>query len=126
AAIALVAGGAAPADAAPACSAARPQPLVPRDPALCARLLPSVQHPGAPEYIDNLSGYQEKLGEFLRNFCHRDSKSGWKRDKGVRDTGPFTATFDGISWSGRPNGTHAPVVVWYSPEMIAWLHANRP
>jgi hypothetical protein len=115
-----------PLRAAPRCSAEQTQQLVPTDPALCAQLLPAVQHPGAPEYIDNLAAYQEKLGEFLRNFCHRDTKSGWKRDKHVRDTGPFTATFDGSSWSGRPNGTHAPVVVWYSPEMVEWLHANRP
>lgn len=126
AAIGMTAAGIAPAAAAPVCSAERPQPLLPRDPELCKSLLPIVQHPGAPEYVHNLSGYQEKLAQFLRNFCHRDAASGWKRDKGVRDTGPFTAMLDDGAWNGRYNGTHAPVVVWYSKEMVEWLHANRP
>ncbi len=117
---------AAPLAATSACSAERPQPLLPTDPALCARLLPIVQRPGAPEYIHNLAAYEEKLGDFLRNFCHRDAKSGWQRDKGVRDTGPFTATFADGAWSGTYNGLHPPVVIWYSPEMIEWLHVNRP
>jgi hypothetical protein len=52
-----------------------------------------VQRPGAPEYIHNLAAYEEKLGDFLRNFCHRDAKSGWKRDKGRARHRPFTATF---------------------------------
>ena len=108
------------------CSAERPAPLLPTDPALCARLAPIVRAPGAPGVRDDLAGYETALGEYLRNFCHRDPVGGWRRDKGVRDTGPFTATLQGGQWAGAYHGTHAPVVVWYSPEMVAWLHANRP
>ncbi len=122
----VVAVAATPAVAAPACPAERPQPLVPTDPELCKSLLPAVRTPGSPAHLADLAGYQEKLGDFLRNFCHRDAASGWKRDKTVRDTGPFTATLADGKWSGAYHGTHAPVVVWYSPEMIEWLHANRP
>jgi len=53
-------------------------------------------------------------------------RGGWKMDKTVRDTGPFIATLGDGGWSGSYNGTHAPVLVWYSPEMIAWLRVNRP
>ena len=34
----------------------------------------------------------------------------------VRDTGPFTATLQDGQWAGSYHGTHAPVVIWYSPE----------
>lgn len=106
-----------PAAAELGCPAEQPQPLLPADPALCARLAPDVRQPGAPRFRDNLAAYEEKLGEFLRNFCHRDPVGGWRRDKGVRDTGPFTATLSGGNWVGAYRGTHAPVVVWYSPEV---------
>jgi hypothetical protein len=105
-----------------ACSAAQPRPLLPADPALCARLAPIVRAPGALP----LDQYEAKLGDYLRGFCHRDAAAGWKRDKRVRDTGPFTAALADGKWTGTYRGTHAPVVVWYSPEMVAWLQANRP
>ncbi len=59
-------------------------------------------------------------------MCHRNEKAGWVRDKGVRDTGPWVGTYAGGQWSGRYFGTHAPVVIWYSPDMLAWLKKNRP
>jgi hypothetical protein len=62
----------------------------------------------------------------LRHFCHRDGTRGWQRDKRVRDTGPFTATLQDGQWQGQYHGTHAPVVIWYSHEMIEWLLTNRP
>ena len=62
----------------------------------------------------------------LRNFCHRDEKSGWKVDKRVRDTGPWIGIYANGHWAGNYFGTHAPVMVWYSPEMYAWLKVNRP
>ena len=111
-----------PAAAQPACAAEQARPLVPADPALCERLLPIVQRPGALP----LAEYEAKLGDFLRAFCHRDAAKGWKRDKGVRDTGPFTATLADGKWTGTYRGTHAPVVVWYSQEMVDWMRANRP
>jgi Cytochrome P460 len=112
----------APAAAQPACGAEQAAPLLPADPALCARLAPVVRRPAALP----LREYEEALGAFLRNFCHRDAASGWKRDKRLRDTGPFTATLANGQWTGAYHGTHAPVVVWYSPEMLAWMKDNRP
>ncbi len=106
----------------PTCAAEQAAPLLPRDPALCARLAPLARRPGALP----LEQYEALLGDYLRGFCHRDERAGWARDKRLRDTGPFTATLDGGAWSGRYFGTHAPVVVWYSPEMVAWLKVNRP
>ena len=108
------------------CPAEQPRPLLPADPALCARLAPLVRDPGSPALRDDSARYEELLGQYLRGFCHRDAASGWKRDKRVRDTGPFTATLQDGAWAGTYRGTHAPVVVWYSPEMVAWLEANRP
>lgn len=106
----------------PACSAVQPEPLLPRDPALCARLAPVVRKPGALP----LEKYEEALGSYLRNFCYRDEAGGWKRDKRLRDTGPFIASLQDGAWVGTYHGTHAPVVVWYSPEMLGWMKDNRP
>jgi hypothetical protein len=111
-----------PASAQPACTAEQPAPLLPRDAALCARLAPVVRRPGALP----LNEYEEALGSFLRNFCYRDEAAGWKRDKRVRDTGPFIASLENGVWTGAYFGTHAPVVVWYSPEMLGWMKVNRP
>jgi hypothetical protein len=111
-----------PALAQPACTAEQPAALLPRDPALCARLASVIRQPAELP----LEKYEDALGDFLRNFCHRDEGAGWKRDKRVRDTGPFTATLQDGQWVGDYHGTHAPVVIWYSPEMLAWMKANRP
>ncbi len=104
------------------CTAARSVPLVPRNPALCASLAAVIRRPSAVP----LNQYEAKLGEFLRNFCQRNTKAGWVRDKRVRETGPFTAMLQNHHWVGSGHGTHAPVVIWYSKEMYAWLKANRP
>lgn len=106
------------------CDADRGRPLLPLDPARCDELASTIRDPsGLP-----LGEYQELLGEFLRSFCHRDVDRGWQHDKFVRDTGPYTATFDASAreWVGAYHGTHAPVVIWYSPEMIEWMETNRP
>ena len=96
-------------------------PLGPSDPLLCAQLAPVVRDPsGLP-----LGAYEEKLGDYLRAFCHRDEAAGWVRDKTVRDTGPYVSTLGPEGWSGAYHGTHAPVVIWYSPEAAAWVRANR-
>lgn len=104
------------------CPAERDAPLMPKDPVLCASLLEAVRKPGALP----LNEYEAKLAAFLRNFCHRDRASGWKRDKRMRDTGPFIGIFKNGKWEGSYQGTHAPVVTWYSPDMFAWLKTNRP
>ena len=59
-------------------------------------------------------------------MCHRNEAGGWKVDKRVRDTGPWIGTFASGKWSGQGFGTHAPVLIWYSPQMYEWLKANRP
>ncbi len=106
------------------CTAARAEPLLPKDPALCASLAADVRNPGGMP----LSRYEERLAQFLQHWCHRNADAGWVRDKRIRDTGPFIATrasgADG-HWSGSAYGTHGAVVIWYSREMIGWLEQNR-
>ena len=104
-----------------ACPARQSEPLVPKDPAMCALLHDAVRAPGALP----LAAYEAKLGDYLRNFCHRDSEAGWVRDKRLRDTGPFTSTLVDGQWIGADHGVHAPVVIWYSPEAIKWIRENR-
>ncbi|MCH9646689.1 MAG: hypothetical protein K0U98_00545 [Deltaproteobacteria bacterium] len=96
--------------------------MVPSDLELCEELGKVVRQPSELR----LDKYQEALGDFLRAFCHRNEKAGWKRDKFVRATGPFTADLVGQEWVGANRGTHAPVVIWYSPEMLDWMDDNRP
>lgn len=103
------------------CPSERAKPLQTSDRSLCADLAQIVRHPRSVA----LDTYQAKLAQFLRNFCHRDEASGWKRDKHVRDTGPYVGTLKDGKWTGTYYGTHAPVVVWYSSDMVAWLRANR-
>jgi len=104
------------------CPAEQPQALLPTDPALCQRLADVVRHPSALP----LGEYETELGVFLRNFCYRDEDAGWKRDKSVRDTGPFTARLENGQWVGDYHGTHAPVVIWYSKEVLDWMEKYRP
>ena len=103
------------------CPAERPAPLLPADPAQCAALLPAIRAPHALP----LDQYEAKLGAYLRDFCYRDPAAGWHTDKAIRDTGPYTARLVGGEWVGTYYGTHAPVIVWYSPDMFAWMRANR-
>lgn len=107
--------------AAPECSVERAESLVPADHALCEQLEEIVRDPGALSH----DAYEAKLSAFLRNYCHRREGAGWKSDKHVRDTGPFVGMFHNGKWKGTYHGTHAPAVVWYSPDMVAWLEENR-
>jgi hypothetical protein len=95
---------------------------VPTDLALCARLEADVR---APSRFP-LNVYEGKLNEYLGAMCHRNEAGGWKVDKRVRDTGPWIGTFAGGKWTGQGFGTHAPVLIWYSPLMYEWLKQNRP
>jgi hypothetical protein len=108
--------------AASLCADEQPTPQIPTDLALCAELDPIVRRPSALP----LDKYEIQLNRYLGAMCHRNFAAGWKMDKTVRDTGPFIATLANGKWSGSYYGTHAPVLVWYSPEMIAWLRVNRP
>ena len=121
-AAALVFASAATAAKAANCPAERPQPMVASDPALCQRLEGVVRRPSALPLPD----FEQQLNLYFGNYCHRDSAAGWVRDKYLRDAGPFTATFGNGAWQGVGHGTHAPVVIWYSPEMVEWLRKNRP
>jgi hypothetical protein len=103
------------------CTSERATPLQTTDRTLCAELAKAVRSPRALP----LDAYQAKLAQFLRNFCHRDEASGWARDKHVRDTGPFVGTLKDGKWTGTYFGTHAPVITWYSPDMLEWLKSNR-
>ncbi|MCG6904268.1 MAG: hypothetical protein LJE68_16470 [Rhodobacter sp.] len=101
---------------------------------LCAELWPEVQNPSAPDGTPKpLNHYEQTVGAFFNAYCHRDPDltdaygNGWAQDKYVRDTGPYVAHRDKDNrWIGEYHGFHAPVVIWYSPEMMAWLQANRP
>lgn len=103
------------------CAAERTEAMPPADPALCEHLSAAIRDPSALP----LDRYQAQLNDFLGNWCHRDEAAGWQRDKRVRDTGPFTAALVDRAWQGTGHGTHAPVVIWYSPEMLAWLVEHR-
>jgi hypothetical protein len=95
---------------------------IPTDLKLCAELDPIVRKPSALP----LGQYETILNQYLAGMCYRNFDAGWKMDKTVRDTGPFIASLDKGKWRGDYYGTHAPVLIWYSPEMMNWLHANRP
>lgn len=104
------------------CPEEQPTLQGPQDPKLCAELKADVRRPSELP----LNVYEAKLGQYLAAMCHRDEASGWKVDKRVRDTGPWIGTYANGKWTGQYFGTHAPVLVWYSPEMYAWLKENRP
>jgi hypothetical protein len=117
----LVVASAAPAQPPLICPEEQPSRQLPTDLKLCDELDPIVRAPRALP----LDRYQAALGKYVQNFCHRDLRKGWRVDKHVRDTGPFVANYVNGNWAGNYFGTHAPVLVWYSPEMFAWLKANR-
>src|SRR6185503_2304220 len=73
-----------------------------------------------------LDDYERKLKAFLDAMCHRDEQDGWVRDKRVRDAGPWVGTYSDGEWTGKYFGTHVPVLIWYSKEMVDWLKTNRP
>jgi hypothetical protein len=100
---------------------ATPQ-VAPEDPGFCKKLEPIVKHPSDFP----LSQYEMALNKYLGALCHRDVRSGWKVDKRIRDTGPWVGTYRDGKWTGQYYGTHAPVLIWYSPDFYAWLKANRP
>src|SRR4051812_11256909 len=94
------------------CVAERPDVMAATDPALCRSLEAAVRTPSALPLAD----YEAKLDQFFGHYCHRDQAAGWVHDKFVRDAGPFVATQVGGTWQGKDFGTHAPVMIWYSPD----------
>jgi hypothetical protein len=104
---AMIALASSPALASLDCPAEQDAPLVPTDPELCASLDRVIRQPSAT----SLDLYQAKLGDYLRNFCHRNPAAGWRSDKALRDTGPYVVTLADGKWTGTYYGTHAPVVI---------------
>jgi hypothetical protein len=102
------------------CIADMKTPQKPPDTSLCKDLEDAVRH---PSWLP-LDKYEAKLGSYLSNYCHRGAD--WTPDKRVRDTGPFIGTIIDGKWVGKYYGTHQPVWVWYSREMVEWLRRNRP
>ncbi len=95
---------------------------VPQDTRLCESLEDAVRHPSKLP----LNEYEAKLSQYLGAMCHRNIAAGWAVDKRIRDTGPWVGTYQNRKWTGKYSGTHAPVLVWYSKDMVEWLRANRP
>ena len=110
------------AQASPTCPDEQDTPQIPTNLDLCRSLESAVRQPSALPLKD----YEIKLGEYLGAMCHRNEDGGWKVDKRIRDTGPWIGTFANGAWTGQGFGTHAPVLIWYSPLMYEWLKANRP
>lgn len=75
---------------------------------------PVVFSPSRPSEM-SVPQFEEQLFGFLNQ--QRYIQQGWKRDKGVRDTGPY---IDGVYY-----GTHPAVRAFYSPEVIEWLENGR-
>jgi len=100
------------AQASSTCPDERETKQVPTNLARCKELADAVRHPDGA----HLKDYEEKLNEYLTLLCHRDVEGGWKPDKHVRDTGPWIGTYADGKWTGQYFGTHAPVLIWYSPE----------
>lgn len=97
---------------------------LPSDPAVCATPLPLPSALMEEDPQGGLDAYQTLVSRFFANLCHR--ALGWRRDKRIRDTGPFTASFTtATGWQGQGNGVHPAVVMYYSPEFFAWLETNR-
>jgi len=63
-----------------------------------------------------LEDYEAQLYDFLSSKRYIDL--GWKKDRGVRDTGPF---IDGTYY-----GPHPAVRIFYSPAVYEWLKDGRP
>lgn len=120
----LTIGAALSAHASPNCPEEQPQAQAVDPRGACKMLTGIVEHPGVAAH--DLRGYELHLSEFMQDLCYRDSRNGWRVDKRIRDTGPWIATLSGGKWSGQYFGTHAPVLIWYSPKMIQWLKVNRP
>ncbi len=93
-----------------------------KDSALCQELEAKVRKPSALP----LDEYEVVLNAYSANFCHRNASAGWVHDKFLRLSGPRVATLRDGAWTSKNFGTHAPVMVWYSPEMVEWLRTWRP
>ncbi|MCO6047990.1 cytochrome P460 family protein [Aeoliella sp. ICT_H6.2] len=76
---------------------------------------PVVSHLSVQPSDTSVAKFEAELFQFLNERQYIDQ--GWKRDKGIRDTGPYM--------DGKYYGTHPAVRVFYSPEVIEWLEGGR-
>jgi hypothetical protein len=94
---------------------------------MCQDLLSTVQNPsnadGVPMPLDT---YETAVGQFFNAYCYRDPALNFAMDKDVRAVGPYLASLTDTGWETTYKGFHQPVVIWYAPEMVAWLETNRP
>jgi hypothetical protein len=104
-----------------ACATVSDKPLTTVNPDKCKQLADKIRRPSALP----LKEHEDIVNVFFGNYCHRDPRAGWVRDKKVRDTGPFTATLVNGAWNGQYFGTHAPVVAWYPKEAFDWMRKTR-
>lgn len=74
--------------------ATHPDIVVATDAALCRR-------PGAVVHERSAPVIETQLDQFLGHYCHRNTASGWARDKYVRDTGPLAANLIDDDWVGK-------------------------
>lgn len=94
---------------------------------MCQALLTQVQNPSDAEGVPvPLDAYEAAVGQFFNNYCYRDPALNFQMDKDVRAVGPYLASLTETGWEASYKGFHEPVVIWYAPEMVAWLETNRP
>jgi len=75
---------------------------------------------------------QRELYPWLDARCYvklYESRSGWARDKRIRDTGPYiSAGSDGLTFGLTGDldyGVHPSVRIYYSPDVMKWLTGGR-
>ncbi len=70
--------------------------------------------------LEEKNRFDERLEAFAKSEAYR-VELGWIGDAGWRFTGPYV----GEIGSGYSYGTHLPVRIYYSPEVIDWLCTGR-
>ncbi len=75
--------------------------------------------PNPSASLEEKNRYDITLRDFLRSYKYREL--GWLSDQRWRMTGPYVGDFG----SGQSYGVHPAVRVWYSPEMLNWMCADR-
>lgn len=130
----LGSAGVAASTPAPSCATAQACARVTAtDPERCQQLEAQIRNPAA--FVANgqirLDRYEPLVAEWMGKFCYRRTdgdRYAWPHDATARDTGPFITQFDKSqnAFVAKGLNTHVVARVWYSPEMHAWMHVNRP
>ncbi|MEO8381926.1 MAG: hypothetical protein ABI779_19850 [Acidobacteriota bacterium] len=106
---------------------------MPRRMLLLLVLLVFVPAASAQDVCSKLPGAnQPELYPWLDARCYvklYEAKTGWARDKSIRDTGPFiSAGANGLTFGLTGDldfGVHPSVRIYYSPDVMAWLTGGR-